>query len=761
VPVNHFRHQLPLSSGSCTPRPVVFSALAAIVGAGFPGLATAQETQSLAPVVVTAAGFEQAVEDAPASITIITREELEQRQVTNLAEALRGVEGVNVFSLDARDGKTGNQSISLRGLPREYTLVLIDGVRQNPMGNVTPNSFNDSQSVFIPPVAAIERIEVIRGPMSTLYGSDALGGVVNIITRKPNQQQWGGSGNVSRTFQTDGDFGAQTIVEAYGSGPLASERLSMQVYARYYDRESSDIRIPGVTYPRAITDDTPTMGQNPVGAQSYTVGGQLLFTPNTDHDVALILNSTRQEYDNRAGDIGALSRTGNPEQSACNTLPLPNFCRGYEKDLEFNRDQVTLGHQGRFDFGIVETKLTRDLLETRGRTIPLNSGLNPALEGSPRKLELETTILDTRLLSGVGDHLFTVGAQYIDAKMTDGLWGGGSNSMSQYSVFVEDEWSLRDDFALTGGLRYDDNDYYSGKLVPRLYGVWTVSEQWLLKGGVASGFRTPFLEQMTSGVIGFGDQGTVPLYGNPGLEPETAVNYEISALYRLGPTLNAQATVFRNNLKDLVERGTGANAGQDLNVGEARVQGLELGLGWNITETVNLRGNYSFTDSKVTKTQLDDGTTSQRIASKRGDPLTSVPEHMLNAQIGWQAMPRLNTFVRAEYRSSAFRPRNYHEPQNGGNAQGQVAEGWRDSNIVIGDFRGYTLFDLGLTYRISRNVHMTGVIQNLFDKDFNEYRSYNRCTNGGCTGSGAEAFSNVYNNILEPRRLFVALNVDF
>nr|WP_296750980.1 TonB-dependent receptor [Thioalkalivibrio sp.] len=174
-----------------------------------------------------------------------------------------------------------------------------------------------------------------------------------------------------------------------------------------------------------------------------------------------------------------------------------------------------------------------------------------------------------------------------------------------------------------------------------------------------------------------------------------------------------------------------------------------------------MAGNYTYTDSEVTKTQLDTGDLSQRVERRLGDPLTSVPEHMLNARLSWQAMPKLNTFLGAEYRSSAFRPRNYPEPQNGGNAQGRVDEGWRDSNIVLGDFKGYTLFDLGATYRVSRNVRVTGVIENLLDKDFKDYRSYTRCTDGGCTGAGNEAFSNAYNNILEPRRFFVSLNVDF
>ncbi|TVQ68976.1 MAG: hypothetical protein EA372_12580 [Chromatiaceae bacterium] len=151
-----------------------------------PLAASANQSVELAPIAVTGAGFEQLITETPASISVITREELQRRQVSSLAEALEGIEGINARPLDARDGKTGNQSISLRGLPRDYTLILIDGVRQNPRGTVTPNSFDDVNSVFIPPVAAIERIEVIRGPMSTLYGSDAMGGVVNIITRRPS-----------------------------------------------------------------------------------------------------------------------------------------------------------------------------------------------------------------------------------------------------------------------------------------------------------------------------------------------------------------------------------------------------------------------------------------------------------------------------------------------------------------------------------------------------------------------------------------------
>ena len=145
------------------------------------GHAHAQTAEvSLSEVVVSASGFEQELKQAPASISVVTRQELETRQYRDLAEALAGVEGIDVLG---GTGKTGGLDISIRGMPSEYTLILIDGRRQNVAGDVTPNGFGAAHTSLIPPVAAIERIEIIRGPMSTLYGSDAMGGVINIITR--------------------------------------------------------------------------------------------------------------------------------------------------------------------------------------------------------------------------------------------------------------------------------------------------------------------------------------------------------------------------------------------------------------------------------------------------------------------------------------------------------------------------------------------------------------------------------------------------
>lgn len=138
----------------------------------FPALADVNEET----LVVTAAATEQSVKDAPASISVITQQDLQRRPVQNLKDVLREVPGVQLTN--EGDNRKG---VSIRGLSSGYTLILVDGKRVNSRNAVFRH--NDFDLNWIP-VDAIERIEVVRGPMSSLYGSDALGGVVNIITKK-------------------------------------------------------------------------------------------------------------------------------------------------------------------------------------------------------------------------------------------------------------------------------------------------------------------------------------------------------------------------------------------------------------------------------------------------------------------------------------------------------------------------------------------------------------------------------------------------
>ena len=387
--------------------------------------------QQLREVVVSATGFEQELKDAPASISVITRQELETRQFRDLAEALQNVEGIDV---GGSTGKTGGLDISIRGMPSDYTLILIDGRRQNVAGDVTPNGFGAAHTSFMPPLAAIERIEVIRGPMSTLYGSDAMGGVVNIITRKV-AREWGGQVTVETGIPQDSEWGSQTRSSVYLSGPVATDLLGLTLRGNIYRREAADwVLAPGQVQ--------PATARNPAPAESrqHSVGGRLMLTPNRHHDIWLDVESGRSWYDNEDGRLGTRDAAA-PNRSG-NNPP------GYQDALRFNRDQVAIGHTGRLGFGTVESSLMHTTTETVGRTIPGGAiprnaaarrtvyWLSEADRGRERELKTTNLVLDSKLVAPVGDaHVLTVGGQWWDAKLVDGLLPN-SQSQTMWALFA-------------------------------------------------------------------------------------------------------------------------------------------------------------------------------------------------------------------------------------------------------------------------------------------------------------------------------------
>lgn len=693
--------------------PLRYLALTVAAGSGL----TATMAQASEPLVlpgttvVSAAGFEQQLAEAPASITVITRQQLQQQQVRNLGDALRAVEGVDVEETDARSNKTGNLTISLRGLPSRYTLVLIDGRRQNSPGTVSPNAFGDSAGVFIPPVGAIERIEIIRGPMSTLYGSDAMGGVVNIITRKAGNE-WAGGATVERTFQSDSDFPDSRAVSGYVGGALVQDVLRLQLHGRSYDREEGSVTWQGQS---TTPNDLRTMGQNPVKANNDSFGGKLILNPNSSHELALGVDSARQDYNNDNGQLGRIT-TG----------------RGYDDKLGFERDQYSLAHTWRMDAATLGSSVARNRTETTGRLIP--SGTPGKVTDSKRKLEATNTLVDSKLVAPLGEHTLSVGGQWWKAELEDGI-APKTYENRQWGLFGEDEWSLRHDLALTGGLRYDKHDAFGGQFTPRAYLVWNTTDHWTLKGGIGKGYKTPWLEELAPGIIGYGNNGLTPLFGNPDLKPERSLNSEISALFNSLNGFEAQATLFHTKAKDLIDRPTGATNVQYANIGEARIRGLELSSAVDLLDNLRLSGNYTFTDSEVKE------------GRNQGRPLNETPRHMANAKLSWQINQDLSTFLGAEYRGKRFRDPSFHEPSLGGTAQGAKAG--------LGNFHAYSQLNLGGSYRVNEHFKVNATIYNLTNKDFNEYRPYVREDNGQV------AYSNVYNNIIEPRRLWVSLDASF
>lgn len=689
--------------------------------------AHAQEATQLNKIVVSASGFEQALVDAPASISVITREELERTRVTSIADALRDVEGVDV---GGQVGKTGGSNISIRGMPSDYTLILIDGRRQNAAGSVTPNGFGETSTSFFPPVSSIERIEVIRGPMSTLYGSDAMGGVINIITRRVGRE-WTGSVGIENTFNQDRDFGDRREINLYTSGPLIEDTVGIQLRGRFYERDASEL-----VYSDENGDpiEVSQRGPSPVESDIYNLGGKLTWTPNGDNDLWVDGEINRQRYNNDECQLGTLDgRT-----RSCD--PEPGEAFGYSDELRFEREQVAIGHTGRFASGTLESSLMRNTTETKGRTIPgtigeTYDGFPGIVGGDPRELETTNTVLDSKFIMPLGNHMTTVGMQWWDAELDDGL-AGETFEQTTWSLFAEDEWLLQENLALTLGGRYDHHDAFGSQFSPRGYLVWNTTPEWTLKGGISRGYKTPTLNALHDGINGVTGQGTVLTIGNPDLEPETSTSSEIGAHYDNQQGFTVSATLFYNQFDDKIASGNDILIendplipdglyGQDVNIDEAITQGVELATGYQFNPDWRLSANYTYTDSE------------QQSGENKGDPLTDTPEHAINTTLRWQTTAKLDTWLSAEYRSERYRNR----------------EGVRGAPSFddLGDFKAYSLFHLGGSYAVTNQLNLSATIYNLFDKDFVDYRAY---------GNGT-SFGNVYANSEEGRRLWLSARYEF
>jgi len=635
-------------------------------------------------VVVTAAGFEQSATDAPASITVITREDLEKRPFRDLTDALRDVQGVTVT------GVANEQDILIRGLPGQYTLILVDGKRQSTRDARTNGNAGYEQS-FIPPLAAIERIEVVRGPMSSLYGSDAMGGVINIITRKV-AKAWGGSLGIDGTLQEHSDSGNSTQGQFFLNGPIASNVLGVQLWGKQNKR----------------TEDEILNGFN--GARDRDLTARLAWTPNAAHDVLLEAGTSELKRHSSAGGVLA--------SSAANTRQ------------EHSRDHWSLSHNGRWGWATSQVALTQE----KGQRETHTQDGNGNYIRNERAPEIKNTVLDAKLNTRLGDHFLVIGGQYNRGELLDQNPGRRTGvdehfSIIQKALFVEDEWSLTDTLALTAGLRADDHEIYGKHWSPRLYAVWHTSDAVTIKGGVSRGFRAPEIRNIAPGYAyttggggcTYGPNGTCGvIIGDPDLKAETSTSYELSAHYNNKAGIQANATLFYTDFKDKVanaliynDDGSIARWSEDpnyrlwysYNIDDATIQGLELGLTWQPVRTLSFKSNYTYTDSE------------QKGGAYEGYALTRTPKHRGTLRADWNVTDALDLWASVTY--------------NGKEINAAARSGSNGVTLPNGakEYGDYTIGDIGMTYDWSRSVAIKAALFNVSDKRLDEL-TYNTVGDG-------------------------------
>ena len=700
---------------------ILRSALTLSVLSAMVSLTHAEETQKevndaavtkMETIVITAE--EQVKQSLGASK--ITAEDLEKLPVVNdISEYVRRMPGVNLTGNSATGQRGNNRQIDIRGMGPENTLILVDGKPVNSRNSVRygwrgeRDTRGDSNWV---PADAIESIEVLRGPAAARYGSGAMGGVVNIKTKKVTNDVHG-SVEVFTNQPENSKEGASHRESFNLSGPILKDVLSYRLYGNYNKTDSDAADINGL-----MENGARMAGRE--GVENKDIAGRLAWQLN-DQQVLMFDASVGRQGNRFAGD----SQNSVFDPADPNKAPILSALIGEETNTVY-RDSFALTHEGTWDWG--DTKLISQYDKTKNKRLP--EGTGGSTEGQINSLEnKQTSVLETLRFNAEANIPFdlykpqalTVGAEWIEDEFTDvvntkaGEGGFGdeltSGDRSQMdsriaSAYVENNMNLSDTTDLVLGLRYDNHSKSGDNWSPSLNITQRIGDYWTLKGGVAKAYKAPNLYQNAEGYLLSTRGNGCPigltqcvLQGNEDLKPETSINKEIGVQFEKD-IVNASFAWFRNDYKNkivsgdtmleqVIIGGTTYNVLQWMNTPKALVEGVEgsITLDW---------GDISWTNNVTYMINSED--------KRTGNPLSIIPNYTINSILNYVISDRLDAnFVYTQY--GRQKPRQYEETSLE-----------NKDGLALESVKSYGLAGINFGYKFTKDFSGRIGVSNLFDE---------------------------------------------
>lgn len=564
-----------------------------------------QENKDVEVMVVTATQHETSIKDAPATITVLTKEDLNKLPATDITTALESVAGVHISRSTGSEPK-----VIIRGLHNQnssngnYTLFLINGRRISSSETTIRGASYDLSSI---PMSAIEQVEVVRGPMSSLYGSEAIGGVVNIITKQATDEtQVAGS----LTYSTPQDRSSHSLLDGadgqlaagnlYVSGALIADKL---LYSFAVDVSDKNAWFPD----NAGENFTPQSEQ-----QRKTVRASLTWLPTTQDEVYFDLSyadDDRMEYS---------------YYSAYDSL--------YESEYDSDKVTSTLAYSR--DWGSANS----DISYFYERSKVYENNFHPLVDEAD--MIQNNHIVDGQvILAEFAKQVLTMGGQVSYTSVENQRDYTGDRSVTQSALYLQDEYAITSDLKATLSGRFTHNNQFGNDFSPRAYLVYNGLENFTFKGGYAEGFKAPTIFQSSEDFSLVSCGGNCTLIGNPDLKPQTSKTYELSAAYYASQG-SMQATLFFNDIKNLIDRdldpyfdGT-SDIIQYENVDRVETKGIELEGELDISESWYLTANATYTDAKDKSDNSD---------------ISYTPEWLANLNFNWAATQGLGLFTGVNY----------------------------------------------------------------------------------------------------------------
>lgn len=693
-----------------------------------------------AEITVTATRGETPVEKSPISTSVITLRENRIRNVQTLDQSLNLIEGLYAFR--TKGPADTNTRVFLRGFNgQNRTLVLLDGQPVN-------DAYTGEVSWTSLPINEVDRVEVARGPFSSLYGGNAMGGVINILTRPIER----------REIELTGQYGTY---DSTNYGARYSDRFfdKLGVTLGYQRLQTGGYNTrPIVTSAATGTTGTLVTGVIPTlttqGANSFIIGragdnwyNQHALRFKTEFAVTSATQLSFQ-YIGQLSGYGYDAPTSFLRDVAGNTVntgPVLFSDNGTTRRLNFTPGNFLQGPgQARLNFysgSLLHTFNATTYLRLTGGVYdqPDNQFRTPTAATATQSGGPGTTSLRAARnyygsaqlnMAWCSRHSFVFGGEtrqeYSDNQefglsswqvkqaVTTQTYASFGNTFNQ-SAYAQDVLRLRDNVTVIAGLRYDYwktyDGFYNGftaatprrdyadrvnhAVTGKVAAAWQVAHGFTLRGSVGNAFRNPTVFEMYRTFR----LGVTLFQGNPFLSPERLFSYEFGARQQIGQRTQIEATYFRNQTTNLIYRKTDFDADPtgatriNVNAGEGRTNGVELMTRHQLTKWLQLRGGYSYTDAIIARNPA--------VPTTEGKRVPNIPAHMLTGSL-LGAWKNFSGSLNTRYVGATFTTDTNVDTTKG----------------VFGSYSPFFVMDASAGYQVRRDLDLFVSAENLLNRQY-------------------------------------------
>lgn len=527
-----------------------------------------KEEAKLEEIVVTATKTERDVKDIPASVTVIGKEEIKNTTAQSIDELLGQIPGVNVLQNPA--SQTMTRQVTLRGVPdQSRTLILVDGVPIH-------SSWHGWVDWGLVPIENIEKIEIVRGPSSALYGSGAMGGVINIITRLPQ---------APRETLVEGSYGSLNTWSAVVSQGGNFEKYGYFLSGKYLNSDGY------------IAEKNPAPYNIKRNRTEWNGFGKFFWRPDEGSLLTFGLGHNDLDFGrgrkyfnwNSETTLGYLTykkSTGSLDYLGTLWVNNHNWLVEFDKAPDYNY----LYSVEDFSMPII------------GGTFQLNFPI-----GTLNKFTIGTDIQHSEVTKQ-------------DTYMTVQRKAETKGKQDYLALFIQDEIKLfNEKLIFIAGGRFDWYQNYDGSFYdtnpaplppvssdydrkewyefsPKIGVNYHLTDNTVLRGSVGKGFQAPSLPRLYTTMI----RPTGTIKGNPDLEPESMLSYELGIDYYFADKVSGKLTLYQSFADDFISYRTIApKISQFDNINKVQIRGLEAEIKYKITETWSALGSYVYNHSKI------------------------------------------------------------------------------------------------------------------------------------------------------------------